>query len=99
MTTNLPTEATRPLKFNRNQTIQKIRRAADRQHILVIWVTLIGIFFPQVLISLGFINVTPGRIIVLLLFIPALLTLLKSGRSRVISDFFAVALAAWMLGS
>src|ERR1700733_4555138 len=82
-----------------NSANQKTTRAPQRQYSLVVWVTLIGIFFPQAAISLGDINVTPGRFVVILLFVPALIILLKRERNRVASDFFAVGLAAWMLGS
>ena len=65
----------------------------------VIWVILIGLFSPPVSIFLGGINVTPGRLVVILLFFPAVGSLFRSGRNRTVSDFFAVALAIWMLAS
>ena len=80
--------------------IQNTQNTNERPNFLFVWITLIGILLiPQVPIPLGGINVTPGRFIVMLLFVPALAKLLKRGRSRVTADFFAVALAAWMLGS
>lgn len=101
MTTSATTEVRLSPNFKsiRSPAIQKTARAPQRQYSLVIWVTLIGIFFPQVGISLDVINVTTGRFVVILLLVPALIILLKRERNRVASDFFAVALAAWMLGS
>jgi hypothetical protein len=78
---------------------QKIPNAPQGEHSLATWILLIGICSPAILISLGAINVTPGRIVAVLLLLPALGILLKSGRTRVASDFFAVALAIWMLAS
>lgn len=101
MTTNVATGVRLKANFKsiRSPANQKTARAPQSQYSLVVWVTLIGIFFPQAAISLGDINVTPGQFIVILFFVPALIILLKRERNRVASDFFAVALAAWMLGS
>jgi hypothetical protein len=101
MTTSATTEVRLSPNFKSisSPVNQKTARVPQRQYSLVVWVTLIAIFFPQVGFSLGVINVTTGRFVVILLLIPALIILLQSGRNRVASDFFAVALAAWMLGS
>lgn len=50
-------------------------------------------------ISLGIITVTPGRVVAILLLLPALGTLFRNERSRLPSDFFAIALAVWMVAS
>lgn len=102
MITRVTTEVRLPPRFKSvsSPAAQKTQHASGRQHSLVIWITLIGIIFiPQMLIPLGGINVTPGRFILMLLLVPALVTLLKRGRNRVAPDFFAVALAAWIPGS
>lgn len=83
-----------------NRTIPKTPYGtSERQHRYVVWLTLIGIVFPPVLISLGGINLTPGRLVAIVFFVPALGILFGSDRNRVVADFFAVALATWMLAS
>lgn len=74
-------------------------RRSERHYSFAVWLTLIGVVFPPVLISLGGINVTPGRCVVILLLIPAAIILLGRSRNRVPSDFFAVATATWILAS
>lgn len=69
----------------------------ERQHNLIVLFTLLGIFFPPVFLPLGNINVTVGRLVVIILLIPAFGALARRGRHIVASDFFAVALAIWML--
>ncbi|WP_271565990.1 O-antigen ligase family protein [Bradyrhizobium sp. CCBAU 11386] len=44
-------------------------------------------------------KLTAGRIGIILLMIPALTKLLGKGRNLIISDFFACALAAWLMGA
>jgi hypothetical protein len=79
---------------------QEMADALERKHTLVIWTSLVGICSPAIPISLGVINVTPGRIVVILLLVPAAFGILsQGGRTRVASDFFAVAFALWMLAS
>src|SRR4051794_34059474 len=63
------------------------------------WVALIGMFFPPALFQIGALNFTAGRLTVALLLIPSLLIILKGGRSSVTSDFFAGALAFWIIVS
>lgn len=71
----------------------------ERRYALAIWLTLIAIFFPPILISLGGVNVTPGRFVVILLLIPAVAILLGRGRRSVSSDFFALAATIWIFTS
>jgi hypothetical protein len=101
MTTRMTTQITpsRNIESIGSPANQKAPYAPQRSRSLIAWVTLIGIFSPPTLISLGVINVTPGRFVVILLFLPALGALLRSGRKGVSSDFFVVALCVWMLGS
>jgi hypothetical protein len=101
MTTSATAEFRRSPSFKRinKVVIQRTQLVAERPYSLAIWVTLIGIFFPPVLIPLGGINVTPGRFVIMLLFLPALGVFFKGGRKRIATDFFAVALAIWMVAS
>ena len=81
----MTTQATFPRSVARisSAAIHKTPYVPQPLRSIVAWVTLIGIFFPPLLISLGDINVTPGRFVVILLFFPALGALLKSGRKGV----------------
>ena len=101
MTASATAEAklTRRFKGIGSQTIQRMPHAPERQHSLVVWIALIGIFFPPASVSLGGINFTPARFIVTLLLIPAFATLAKRGRNRAASDFFVISLAVWMVVS
>jgi hypothetical protein len=99
--TSVTTEVRLPAKFKgvSNPAIHRTHHVPERQHSFVVWITLIGIFFPPVLVPLGGMNFTPGRFVALLFLAPALGILLKRGRNRVASDFYAVALAAWIFVS
>lgn len=66
---------------------------------VVWWIALIGIFFPPVLFSIGSLNFTPGRLVLILLLGPCVVSVLKNGRRFVGSDGFAVALVIWILTS
>jgi O-Antigen ligase len=87
------------LRFMSSSAAQEMPNAIQRKHTLVIWTSLVGICSPAIPISLGAINVTPGRIVVILLLVPAAFGILSRGRTRVTSDFFAVAFALWILAS
>jgi hypothetical protein len=100
MTTSLTTQTRLPRNFKTiSSPTQKTPYALQREYPLVIWVALIGIFFPPIPISVGSIIVTPGRFVVILFLVPALGILLKSRRNRLPSDFLAAALATWMIVS
>jgi hypothetical protein len=60
---------------------------------------LAGIILPtEVQLSLGEgARFTPGRLVAVLLFVPALVALLQRGRRLIASDFFAFATAGWMV--
>jgi hypothetical protein len=96
--TSVTTELSLPPKFKGGSypVIHWTHHVPERQHSFVVWVTLIGIFFPPVLVPLGGMNFTPGRFVAILFLAPALGILLKRRRNRVTSDFFAVALVAWI---
>jgi hypothetical protein len=101
MKTNTTAQVRLPRGFEGfgNTDYPKAPDAPERPCSLVVWIALIGIFSPPILISLGSVSVTPGRFVVIMLLVPAIQRLLRKGRNGVASDFFAVALAAWMLGS
>ena len=69
----------------------------ERSDAIFIWLTLIGIFFPPFLVSVGGINIWPGRFTAILLLVPALGVLFGKGRRRVASDLFIVLLGIWIL--
>jgi hypothetical protein len=99
----MATHATTSVAPLRNLTskpaLQRGPYRVGRSHSFVIWIALIGIVLPPIPIPLGELTFTPARMIVILLLAPALATLLSGHRRPVASDFFAVAAAAWMLGS
>src|ERR1700731_881583 len=68
----------------------KTSRASTGGNMLVVWIALVGMFFPPMLFSIGGTNFTPGRFVLILF-------LLKRGRRSVASDFFAVAFVIWIL--
>jgi hypothetical protein len=80
-----------------NPVIQAAHYVPERQHSFIIWVTLIGVFFPPILVPLGGVNFTLGRLVVIILLIPACGLLFTRGRNRVASDLFALLFATWML--
>lgn len=82
-----------------NFAINAQRRAylPERSDAIFIWLTLIGVFFPPFLISVGGINIWPGRFTAILFLVPALGVLFGKGRRRVASDLFVVLLAIWIL--
>src|ERR1700737_3315796 len=75
----------------------KTSRASTRGNMLVVWIALIGMFFPPMLFSVGGTNFTPGRFVLILFLVPSLVLLLKGGRRSVASDFFAVTFVIWIL--
>src|SRR6185312_13839676 len=100
MTTRLMAETRLPRNSARRATAALTAPSTSgRAYSFFIWATLIGIVFPPILISLGSINFTPGRLVAILFLVPSLGVLVSGGRRFVVSDFFAVALATWMLAS
>ena len=75
----------------------KTSPAPARRNAPVLWIALIGMFFPPMLFSIGGTNFTLGRFVLILLLIPSLAMLMKDGRKRVASDFFAGAFVVWLL--
>ena len=75
----------------------KTSRASTGGNMLVVWIALVGMFFPPMLFSIGGTNFTPGRFVLILFLVPSLVLLLKGGRRSVASDFFAVAFVIWIL--
>jgi hypothetical protein len=80
-------------------SISFLNNPKQRSYPLVAWMVLIGIFCPPIPISLGDTSVTPGRMIVIMLIVPAVAVLLRKGRRSVPSDYFVVATASWMIAS
>ena len=74
-------------------------QTGGRGHLFIAVLALAGIVLPQELeISLGAgARFTPGRFAAALLFLPALITLFKKGRSFLLCDLLVVATVAWML--
>lgn len=74
-------------------------RTVRRPGYLVPLLALSGAILPtQVQLTLGpGLRFTPGRLAVVLLLIPALVALFKSGRKRQLCDLFVFATAAWMV--
>jgi hypothetical protein len=72
-----------------------------RSHSLVAWLALIGLIIPanEVQIFIGGAKFTIGRIGIVLVFLPAIVTLLQKGRRLLPSDFFILATATWMVGA
>lgn len=67
---------------------------------LAAWLMLIGALVPEAALRMDVgAKLTAGRIGILLLLIPAVISLTRNTRRLVLSDFFACATAAWMLGA
>lgn len=66
---------------------------------IAIWLALIGVLLPspQMQFYVAGAKFTPGRLCIILLVIPALVALLRSGRHFLASDIFACATGAWMI--
>src|SRR6266478_3331920 len=76
-----------------------IRRASEISQRLAIWLMLIGLCTPTIPFFLGGVKLTPLRIAIICLLFPALSVLAQANRRIIISDRFAIALAAWMIGA
>jgi len=66
-------------------------------HLFITWLLLIGILLPPIQIDVGGVIFTPGRAVVFLLVVPAIVTLFQRNRHSVPSDWFVVAMAGWMI--
>ena len=69
----------------------------QRPSSLAAWLIMIGIFVPYIQMEIGGLVFTPARLTICIFFIPAIMTLSKSGRSWKSPDFFAVATAGWFI--
>ncbi|MDF0494647.1 hypothetical protein [Bradyrhizobium yuanmingense] len=76
-------------------------RAPERCSRLPAWLLLMGLILPaaQVQLYLADAKLTVGRIGILLLIIPAVARLVRTGRHILASDYFACAVAAWMFAA
>jgi hypothetical protein len=72
-----------------------------RRHAFAAWVALIGLIIPaaEVTFNMGGVKFTVGRFGIMLLLLPALVTLFQKSRSFVVSDFFVCATAIWMVAA
>ncbi len=72
-----------------------------RANSLAIWLALIGVLLPspETQFYVAGAKFTPGRLCVILLIVPALVALFQRGRHFLLSDVFAVATGAWMIGA
>jgi len=71
----------------------------QRAPVLAAWLALIGIVIPsEVQFFVAGAKITPGRLGIILLLLPALLKMCQN-RRLLLSDFFAFATVAWMVGS
>lgn len=73
----------------------------ERSNTLVAWLALIGLLIPaaEVQVMIGGAKFTVGRLAVMLLLVPALCSLLRTGRRLLMSDLFVSAMAIWMVGA
>ena len=71
--------------------------AMRRPNALVAWLALAGIFVPLRAIDIGGFNFTPALLVIVLLFLPAVVSLYKSNRKWIQSDYFAIITATWMV--
>jgi O-Antigen ligase len=75
--------------------------ASERCSTLPAWLVLIGILLPAAQVQLYLANAkfTVGRVGILLLLIPAILRLFRKDRHSLLSDYFACAVAACIIGA
>ena len=82
----------------RRPVISKFSVTRTRTSFPIAWLVLIGAVLPfELAIYIGGAKFTPGRLVVTVLFIPALYVLSRKDRRWVLPDFFIFATAAWML--
>jgi hypothetical protein len=73
--------------------------AAYPSNALASWLLLGGMLLPaSMTFFLGDAKFYPGRLIILLLLLPAPLLVFRKGRRPVVCDFFAFAMSAWIIG-
>ena len=73
--------------------------ADGRTNSIAIWLALSGLLLPppQMQFYIAGAKLTPGRLAIILLFLPGLFALLRRGRHLLASDAFASATGAWMI--
>jgi hypothetical protein len=75
-------------------------RGGRRSSRLPAWLVLVGIVVPSALqLSIGEAKFSAGRIAILLLLVPALVALFRTGRRALLSDLIALVTAIWMVAS
>jgi hypothetical protein len=75
------------------------RPLARRRNAFAAWLSLIGLIIPaaEVAFNMGGVKFTVGRLGIMLLLLPAALTLFQKARRFVLSDALVCATASWML--
>lgn len=77
-----------------------VGRPATAANGFVAWMLLIGVVTPATMtIFIGGAKFIPGRIVICLLFLPALFELFRKGRHLVASDLFACLASIWIVGA
>lgn len=76
-----------------------IHRASEISQRLAIWLILIALCTPTIPLFFAGVKLTPLRIAIICLLFPALSVLAQADRRIIVSDLFAVATAAWMIGA
>jgi hypothetical protein len=95
-TTRIPLQYRVPLIAGPSDDIRS--NGSQRGYLVVGWLSLIGVLLPPAELSLqAGVNFTPGRICIILLFLPALFCLLSNAYRAVWSDFFAFATVIWIV--
>jgi hypothetical protein len=86
---------------SRSRSGKRFQGASDtvqRSHPVFIFLVVVGIFMPPTMaVFLGELRLFPGRVAIIILFLPALFILLGRLRRVLASDLFAFATAAWIL--
>ena len=79
---------------------KNIRNAVQRVNPIAAWLVLIGALLPGGLVTLDLFGakLTVGRVGILLLLVPALIQLGKATRQTILSDYFVMMTAIWMVG-
>jgi hypothetical protein len=74
---------------------------AWRRNAFAAWLALIGLIIPaaEVTFNMGGVKFTVGRLGIILLLLPAFVTLLQKPRKFVLSDVFVCATASWMFSA
>jgi hypothetical protein len=75
-------------------------RQTQPKYLLVSWLSLAGSLLPahELNVRLG-VNLPPNRLLIILLFVPAILTIFRSGLRATATDIFVLGTVSWMLAA